>query len=60
MNEIGMIGMNTYPQFYFLIKLPLRLEPVTLHFNMFMNYIPYYLYNTYYHPKKDRFMIQHL
>jgi hypothetical protein len=55
-----MTGNNTCPQFYSLIKLLLRLESVTLHFNLFMDYTHYYLHNTYYHWSQGRLMIQNL
>jgi hypothetical protein len=45
--------MNTYPQFYFLIKFLLKVELVTFHFNLFMVY-------TCYHLNQDRVMIQDL
>jgi hypothetical protein len=35
--------MNTFPQFYYFTKPLSRLEMVTLHFNLFMDYTHYYL-----------------
>jgi hypothetical protein len=49
-NENQNDWMNTCPHFYFLIKLLSKLELVTLHFNLFMDYTRYYLQSTYYHP----------
>jgi hypothetical protein len=38
-----MIGMSTCPQFYSFLELFLRLELVTLHFNLSTNYTRYYM-----------------
>jgi len=48
-NETRMTRMSTYPRFYSLIKLLLRLELVTFQFNLFTDYTYYFLHSTYYH-----------
>jgi hypothetical protein len=44
-----MIKMSTYPQSYFHIEMPTKLEPIIPPFNWCMGYIHYYLGNIYYH-----------
>jgi hypothetical protein len=41
--KTGMTRMSTYPLFYFLIELLLRLELIILHSNLFMDYTHWYL-----------------
>jgi hypothetical protein len=57
-NEKGMTGMNTCPQFYSLRKLLLRLESIKFHFNLCTYYAFYYLQSTCYHLNQGRLMIQ--
>jgi hypothetical protein len=47
--KIEMIGMSTYPQSYFHIEPPTKLELIIPHFNWFMDYIHNYLQNICYH-----------
>jgi hypothetical protein len=47
--KIEMIGMNTYPQSYFHIELPTKLEPVIPPFIWYMGYIHYYMHNICHH-----------
>jgi hypothetical protein len=47
--KIEMIGMSNYPQSYFHIELPTKLESIIPPYSWCMGYYHYYLQNIYYH-----------